>query len=168
MAGWDAVKALNELEVGEKRPLEGTAYILSRGTKGPNSDDQYACTCQGWLIQKGQFEGAGNIRTCKHLKQFRGEDAEVCRLNAQYQELHMKKFGTPWQGKILSAEEKKEQAKAAAKAKRDAEKARKEAYKRDKENAEEAKEKPATAAEKVEKKATAPKKKIAKAAKAGK
>eukprot|EP00041_Stephanoeca_diplocostata_P020943 m.479259 g.479259 ORF g.479259 m.479259 type:complete len:483 (+) comp21698_c0_seq11:176-1624(+) len=64
---------LGPLLEGETTTMQGSGssvYTLKRfgGT--------YSCTCVAWKFQKG----AGVVRTCKHLKKLRGEDAEAARL----------------------------------------------------------------------------------------
>lgn len=37
----------------------------------------YSCTCQAWKFQNKPI----NLRTCRHLKEFRGEDREAARIS---------------------------------------------------------------------------------------
>ncbi len=62
-----------DLQDGESVEIKGSArlpYILK------NVGGVYNCTCPAWRNQSLGIER----RTCKHLRQFRGEDAEQLRL----------------------------------------------------------------------------------------
>lgn len=64
-----------ELEDGQVVHVQGSAakpYELKR------DGDVYSCTCPAWLHQGRPLDQ----RTCKHLKQVRGEEAEAARLAA--------------------------------------------------------------------------------------
>ena len=65
-------------------PLGPLADMESRSVQGSGANvyelkrvgDTYSCSCPSWRNQKG----AGSMRTCKHLKALRGEQAELERL----------------------------------------------------------------------------------------
>ena len=70
--------APNDLADGASTTVQGSGsnmYTLAR------RGDVYSCTCPAWRNQKG----AGAVRTCKHLKAFRGEDAERQRVGSDKQ-----------------------------------------------------------------------------------
>ncbi|MDP3153144.1 MAG: DNA ligase [Archangium sp.] len=63
-----------ELADGEETQVKGSGssiYTLK------NSGGVYSCTCPAWRNQS-----LGLIRTCKHLRAFRGDDAEIARLGS--------------------------------------------------------------------------------------
>jgi DNA ligase-1 len=65
-------------------PLGPLADMESRSVQGSGANvyelkrvgETYSCSCPSWRNQKG----AGSMRTCKHLKALRGEQAELERL----------------------------------------------------------------------------------------
>merc|ERR1719263_1771945 len=63
-----------DLKDGESILVEGSSaqYTIK------NTGGVYSCSCPAWRNQKG----AGVVRTCKHIKQFRGEAAELARIGA--------------------------------------------------------------------------------------
>ncbi|XP_059154925.1 uncharacterized protein LOC131940296 [Physella acuta] len=64
-------ESLNPLEDGDTVEFN-TGYKLKR------EDDIYSCTCKGFLIQRAPI----NERTCKHLKEYLGEEFDQKRLEA--------------------------------------------------------------------------------------
>lgn len=65
-----------DIEDGEIVEVQGSAkdpYILR------NVGGVYSCTCPAWRNQSTPIES----RTCKHLRQYRGEDAEKVRLGGE-------------------------------------------------------------------------------------
>lgn len=63
-----------ELADGEETRVKGSgssSYTLK------NSGGVYSCTCPAWRNQS-----LGLVRTCKHLRAFRGDDAEIARLGS--------------------------------------------------------------------------------------
>lgn len=87
---WDAVPAMGQ-EIPEqpdsvevegttvKKTGKTTSYKVSR-----NDKNIIECTCPSFQVYKTPFKGAGKVRTCKHIKELRGEDAENHRLNVQF------------------------------------------------------------------------------------
>lgn len=66
---------LNDLKVGESiafESLSGKIYTIK------NSYGIYSCTCLGWTFQSN----APDKRTCKHLRAFRGDEAEKARVGS--------------------------------------------------------------------------------------
>lgn len=64
-----------ELKPGQSSEVAGSAgrtYVIR------NSDGVYSCSCMAWLRQSA----SPPLRTCKHLKRFRGEQAELDRTAA--------------------------------------------------------------------------------------
>ncbi len=64
------IRELKEGESIQVTSTSGKTYTLKRIL------GVYSCTCLGWLIQKIPIDK----RTCKHLKEFRGEAAEIERV----------------------------------------------------------------------------------------
>jgi len=77
-----------DLADGQSAEYHGSAakpYILK------NVGGVYSCTCPSWRNQSLGIER----RTCKHLRQFRGEDAERIRLGGTLPGPIAKSDGTP-------------------------------------------------------------------------
>ena len=63
-----------DIKDGESVEMQGSGkkpYVLK------NVGGTLSCTCPAWLNQKLPIEK----RTCKHLKKYRGEQAELDRIN---------------------------------------------------------------------------------------
>ena len=62
-----------DIEDGDSVLIQGSAkdpYVLK------NTGGVYSCTCPAWRNQSTGIEA----RTCKHLRQYRGEETEAARL----------------------------------------------------------------------------------------
>jgi hypothetical protein len=74
--GVDGGGALKELVDGEEVEVEdsSTSYTIKR------TGDQYYCTCSAWKLQR--LEIPEQSKTCKHIRELRGDAAEAVRLFA--------------------------------------------------------------------------------------
>jgi hypothetical protein len=76
----DAPEPINEIEFGEVVEVPaskpGLTYKLQRIEGTVPGVEVYSCSCPAWKIQKLRPEQ----RTCKHLKAYRGEEAEEHRV----------------------------------------------------------------------------------------
>jgi hypothetical protein len=72
---WEIQVHVPDIEDGDSVEVQGSAkdpYVLK------NTDGVYSCTCPAWLHQSKVVEQ----RTCKHLRKYRGEQAEIERLGS--------------------------------------------------------------------------------------
>ena len=56
-------------------------YNIHRTVQG----NRIICSCPAWKHAKYPFAGAEGVKTCKHIKGVRGEDAEEHRIRIQLQ-----------------------------------------------------------------------------------
>src|SRR5258707_1478461 len=66
---------MSDLQDGESVEMQGSGakpYVLK------NAGGVYSCSCPAWRNQSVAIER----RTCKHLRKYRGDDAETARVGA--------------------------------------------------------------------------------------
>ncbi|GFS15978.1 DNA ligase [Elysia marginata] len=72
----DNKKTRGQTNTPENAMPDGASVQFDSGYTLKREEDIYSCTCKGFLIQKAPI----NERTCKHLKEYLGEDFEKARV----------------------------------------------------------------------------------------
>lgn len=85
--------ALNDGETAEVQGSARTPYVLK------NQGGVYSCTCPAWLHQNAGIER----RTCKHLRQYLGEDFERNRVGSEAAPPRVKRTPAKAEGKAATA-----------------------------------------------------------------